>query len=114
MDLIAGKNMLFVPMILIQITADRLPTWQQLKLYEKSFPALELDCGTGETVRKYLVEDDYPDFTLDGELHKGCYALGDDDDWTVLCIWSTGDGADRVQHRRLIKNGQSYKCNYLK
>jgi hypothetical protein len=101
-------------LLLLQITADRLPTWQQLKLYEKSFPALELDCGTGETVRKYLVEDDYPDFTLDGELHKGCYALGDDDDWTVLCIWSTGDGADRVQHRRLIKNSQSYKCNYLK
>ena len=51
-------------LLLLQITADRLPTWQQLKLYEKSFPALELDCGTGETVRKYLVEDDYPDFTL--------------------------------------------------
>jgi len=101
-------------LLLLQITADRLPTWQQLKLYEKSFPALELDCGTGETVRKYLVEDDYPDFTLDGELHKGCYALGDDDDWTVLCIWSTGDGADRVQHRRLINGGIANHCRVIK
>ena len=100
-------------LLLLQITADRLPTWQQLKLYEKSFPALELDCGTGETVRKHLVEDDYPDFTLDGELHKGCYALGDDDDWTVLCIWSTGDGADRVQHRRLLKDGRTHVCKFL-
>ena len=100
-------------LLLLQISADRLPTWQQLNLYENSFPALKLDCGTGETVRKHLVEDDYPDFTLDGELHKGCYALGDDDDWTVLCIWSTGDGDDLVQHRRLLKDGRTHVCKYL-
>ena len=101
-------------LLLLQISADRLPTWQQLKLYEKSFPALELDCGTGETVRKHLVEDDYPDFTLDGELHKGCYALGDDDDWTVICIWSTGDGKTRIRHRRLVKDDTSHRCRVIK
>ena len=104
---------LLCPVLLLQITADRLPTWQQLKLYEESFPPSELDCGTGETVLKHLVEDDYPDFTLDGELYQGCHSIGDDDDRSVLCVWSTGNGADRVQHRRLLKDGKTHRCSYI-